>query len=83
MMERSNKIGGWSQSFGGVREGKNVTYLTFATIRGAAHEVPYTSPSQALTLFRTFLKGQSPSRKNNTIRAKKLHSSIDLFSTAI
>ncbi|KAH0780969.1 hypothetical protein KY290_000567 [Solanum tuberosum] len=80
------QIGGWSQSYGGVIEGKNVTYLTFATVRGAAHEVPYTSPSQALTLFRAFLKGQPPSRRNNTIRANKLHNPIDmmnLFSIAI
>uniref|UniRef100_M0ZJU0 Serine carboxypeptidase-like enzyme n=2 Tax=Solanum tuberosum TaxID=4113 RepID=M0ZJU0_SOLTU len=80
------QIGGWSQSYGGVREGKNVTYLTFATVRGAAHEVPYTSPSQALTLFRAFLKGQPPPRRSNTIRANKLHNLIDLmnlFSIAI
>ncbi|PHT94073.1 hypothetical protein T459_01955, partial [Capsicum annuum] len=61
------QIGGWSQSFGGLREGKNVAYLTFATVRGAAHEVPYTSPSQALTLFRAFLRGHPPPRRNNTI----------------
>ncbi|XVE85920.1 hypothetical protein DITRI_Ditri17bG0130700 [Diplodiscus trichospermus] len=47
------------QSFGHARKGENVTYLTFATVRGAAHEVPYTSPSQALTLFRAFLTGSS------------------------
>lgn len=52
------QVGGWSQSFGGVnKEGKNETYLTFATVRGAAHEVPFTSPSQALTLFHSFLRG--------------------------
>ncbi|XP_022776921.1 serine carboxypeptidase-like 45 isoform X2 [Durio zibethinus] len=51
------QVGGWSQSFGRARKGKNVTYLTFATVRGAAHEVPYTSPSEALTLFRAFLRG--------------------------
>ncbi|XP_059670298.1 serine carboxypeptidase-like 46 isoform X6 [Cornus florida] len=51
------QVGGWSQSFGGLKEGKNVTYLTFATVRGAAHEVPFTSPSQALTLFTSFLNG--------------------------
>ncbi|GJW27625.1 vacuolar protein sorting-associated protein 62 [Tanacetum coccineum] len=45
------QVGGWSQSFGGLKDGKNVTYLTYATVRGAAHEVPFTSPSQALTLF--------------------------------
>ncbi|CAL5428873.1 unnamed protein product [Camellia sinensis] len=51
------QVAGWSQSFGVSRKGGNVTYLTFATVRGAAHEVPFTSPSQALTLFRAFLQG--------------------------
>ncbi|KAJ7974440.1 Carboxypeptidase [Quillaja saponaria] len=51
------QVAGWSQSFGGLRDGNNVTYPTFATVRGAAHEVPFTSPSQALTLFRSFLSG--------------------------
>lgn len=51
------QVGGWGQSFGRLRDGKNVTSLTFATVRGAAHEVPFTSPSQALTLFRAFLSG--------------------------
>ncbi|XP_058078157.1 serine carboxypeptidase-like 46 [Magnolia sinica] len=55
------QIGGWAQLFGGPREGKNVTYITFATVRGAAHEVPFTSPSQALTLFRALL-GVNPLR---------------------
>ncbi|KAD6796016.1 hypothetical protein E3N88_06912 [Mikania micrantha] len=49
--------GGWWQSFGGLKEGHNVTYLTYATVRGAAREVPFTSPTQALTLFRCFLNG--------------------------
>ncbi|KAK4380462.1 hypothetical protein RND71_002324 [Anisodus tanguticus] len=51
LLQITAEIGGWSQSFGGLREGKNVTCLTFATVRGAAHEVPYTSHSQALTHF--------------------------------
>ncbi|KAJ4707492.1 Carboxypeptidase [Melia azedarach] len=51
------QVGGWSQSFGAYKDGKNTTYLTYATVRGAAHEVPFTSPSQALTLFRAFLTG--------------------------
>ncbi|KAG8498886.1 hypothetical protein CXB51_005341 [Gossypium anomalum] len=50
------QVGGWTQSFGKVRRGQNLTFLTFATVRGAAHEVPYTSPSQALTLFQAFLR---------------------------
>ncbi|KAF3959572.1 hypothetical protein CMV_015629 [Castanea mollissima] len=51
------QVGGWSQSFGGLKDRKNVTFLTYATVRGAAHEVPFTSPSQALTLFRSLLSG--------------------------
>ncbi|XP_031287339.1 serine carboxypeptidase-like 46 isoform X1 [Pistacia vera] len=59
------QVGGWSESFGAFREGKNMTYLTFATVRGAAHEVPFTSPSQALTLFRSFLAGSPLPRPHN------------------
>ena len=51
------QVGGWTQSFGAPEDGKNVTYLIFATVRGAAHEVPFTSPSQALTLFHSFVNG--------------------------
>lgn len=54
-----NQVGGWTQSFGTSRKGKNATHLMFATVRGAAHEVPYTSPSQAFTLFKAFLEGSS------------------------
>lgn len=57
MMYVMLQVGGWSQSFGSLKDGKNVAYLTYATVRGAAHEVPFTSPSQALTLFRCFLNG--------------------------
>ncbi|KAM7278159.1 hypothetical protein ACFE04_005293 [Oxalis oulophora] len=53
------QVGGWWQSFGSLKDGKNVTGLTFATVRGAAHEVPFTSPSQALTLFKSFVSGSS------------------------
>ncbi|KAI3953968.1 hypothetical protein MKW98_017792 [Papaver atlanticum] len=51
------QVGGWAQSFGALKDGKNVTYLTYATVRGAAHEVPFTSPSQALALFKAFISG--------------------------
>ena len=27
------QVGGWSQSFGGLKEGKNVTFLTYASVR--------------------------------------------------
>jgi serine carboxypeptidase-like clade II len=33
--------------------------LTFATVRGAGHMVPYTQPSRALELFRWFLAGEA------------------------
>ncbi|KAB2075610.1 hypothetical protein ES319_A07G234300v1 [Gossypium barbadense] len=60
------QVGGWTQSFGGEdANGKNVTYLTFATVRGAAHEVPFTSPSQALTLFHSFVNGIPLPRPSN------------------
>ncbi|XP_019053474.1 PREDICTED: serine carboxypeptidase-like 45 isoform X3 [Nelumbo nucifera] len=55
----NKQVGGWAQSFGKLRYGKNVTYLTFATVRGGSHGAPYTSPSQALTLFRAFLSASS------------------------
>ncbi|KAH7426059.1 hypothetical protein KP509_11G082900 [Ceratopteris richardii] len=44
------QVGGWT-----VQYGKN---LTFATVRGAAHMVPYSQPSRALTMFRNFLGGR-------------------------
>ncbi|KAK5820351.1 hypothetical protein PVK06_025398 [Gossypium arboreum] len=60
------QVGGWTQSFGGEdANGNNVTYLTFATVRGAAHEVPFTSPSQALTLFHSFVNGIPLPRPSN------------------
>lgn len=43
--------------------------LTFATVRGAAHMVPYSQPSRALHLFSSFVRGR---RLPNTT-----HSSID------
>ncbi|KAH9324395.1 hypothetical protein KI387_004573, partial [Taxus chinensis] len=51
------QIGGWTESFGKRRKGMNESMLTFATVRGAAHAVPYTNPSQGLTLYRSFIRG--------------------------
>ncbi|KAK9276477.1 hypothetical protein L1049_006011 [Liquidambar formosana] len=53
------QVGGWTQSFGRLRKGENVTYLMFTTVRGVAHEVRFTFPSQALTMFRAFLRGSA------------------------
>ncbi|KAK8717100.1 hypothetical protein V6N13_044381 [Hibiscus sabdariffa] len=52
--KEQKQVGGWTQSFGKKGE---AAVLTYATVRGAAHEVPFTSPSQALTLFHSFLNG--------------------------
>lgn len=43
-----NQVGGWTEVYEG---------LTFATVRGAGHEVPLVKPREALQLFRSFLKG--------------------------
>ncbi|GLJ42539.1 hypothetical protein SUGI_0881950 [Cryptomeria japonica] len=51
----NQQVAGWTQSYGHPVDGKNQTILTFASVRGAAHEVPYTSPSEALTLLKAFI----------------------------
>ncbi|KMT15208.1 hypothetical protein BVRB_3g063190 [Beta vulgaris subsp. vulgaris] len=43
------QVGGWTQVYGDI--------LAFATIRGAAHEAPYSQPARSLVLFRSFLNG--------------------------
>ncbi|KAK3028873.1 hypothetical protein RJ639_038558 [Escallonia herrerae] len=44
------QVGGWATEYGHL--------LTFATVRGAAHMVPYAQPSRALHLFSSFLRGR-------------------------
>lgn len=46
----NGQVAGWSTAYGNL--------LTFATVRGAAHLVPYSQPSRALVLFKTFLSGK-------------------------
>lgn len=60
------QIAGWSQSFGKMTKDKNVTHLTFATVRGGANFLPSSSPSEALTLFKAFLKGSPLPRTKST-----------------
>ncbi|KAL3641159.1 Serine carboxypeptidase-like 42 [Castilleja foliolosa] len=43
------QVGGWATEYGNL--------LTFATVRGAAHMVPYAQPSRALHLFSSFVRG--------------------------
>ncbi|CAA2968717.1 serine carboxypeptidase-like 42 [Olea europaea subsp. europaea] len=51
------QVGGWQTEYGNL--------LTFATVRGAAHMVPYAQPSRALHLFSNFVGGR---RLPNTTR---------------
>lgn len=44
------QVGGWATEYGNL--------LTFATVRGASHMVPYAQPARALHLFSTFVHGR-------------------------
>ncbi|KAK8587509.1 hypothetical protein V6N12_021997 [Hibiscus sabdariffa] len=44
------QVGGWTQVYGNI--------LSFATIRGAAHEAPFSQPQRSLMLFKSFLQGK-------------------------
>ncbi|KAJ7957185.1 Carboxypeptidase [Quillaja saponaria] len=44
------QVGGWTQVYGNV--------LSFATIRGASHEAPFSQPERSLILFKSFLEGR-------------------------
>ncbi|KAG6505460.1 serine carboxypeptidase-like 45 [Zingiber officinale] len=44
------QVGGWTQAYGDI--------LSFATIRGASHEAPFSQPERSLVLFRSFLQGR-------------------------
>ncbi|CAI9103958.1 OLC1v1002557C1 [Oldenlandia corymbosa var. corymbosa] len=45
-----DQVGGWQIKYG--------DYLTFATVRGAGHMVPYSQPARALELFGSFVRGK-------------------------
>ncbi|KAJ8759375.1 hypothetical protein K2173_006895 [Erythroxylum novogranatense] len=44
------QVGGWTEVYGDI--------LSFATIRGASHEAPFSQPERSLVLFKAFLGGQ-------------------------
>ncbi|KQJ88429.1 hypothetical protein BRADI_4g17900v3 [Brachypodium distachyon] len=44
------QVGGWTQVYGDM--------LSFATIRGASHEAPFSQPKRSLVLYRAFLQGR-------------------------
>ncbi|XP_058208370.1 serine carboxypeptidase-like 45 [Rhododendron vialii] len=45
-----SQVAGWTQVYGDI--------LSFATIRGASHEAPFSQPERSLVLFNTFLGGK-------------------------
>ncbi|XP_057870483.1 serine carboxypeptidase-like 45 isoform X2 [Cryptomeria japonica] len=44
------QVAGWTQEYSNI--------LSFATVRGAAHEVPFSQPERSLVLLKAFLSGQ-------------------------
>ncbi|KAM1885904.1 hypothetical protein ACFX14_038528 [Malus domestica] len=53
------QVGGWTQVYGNI--------LSFATIRGASHEAPFSQPERSLRLFKSFLEGRPLPEKNPNI----------------
>ena len=49
------QVVGWTQAYGHTMKGKQESILTYTTIRGGGHEIPYTNPSEALTLYISFI----------------------------
>ncbi|KAI4336381.1 hypothetical protein L6164_014915 [Bauhinia variegata] len=47
---QGQQVGGWTQVYGNM--------LSFATVRGASHEVPFSQPERSLVLFKSFLEGR-------------------------
>ncbi|XP_056177488.1 serine carboxypeptidase-like 45 [Syzygium oleosum] len=44
------QVAGWTQVYGDI--------LSYATIRGASHEAPFSQPERSLVLFSSFLRGR-------------------------
>lgn len=44
------QVGGWTEVHGGI--------LSFATVRGASHEAPFSQPERSLVMFKSFLEGK-------------------------
>ncbi|KAJ8762898.1 hypothetical protein K2173_023027 [Erythroxylum novogranatense] len=52
------QVGGWQTEYGNM--------LTFATVRGSSHMVPYAQPSRALHLFSSFARGRRLPNRTRT-----------------
>ncbi|KAL6530574.1 Serine carboxypeptidase-like 45 [Orobanche minor] len=56
------QVGGWTQAYG--------DFLSFATIRGASHEAPFSQPERSLVLFRSFIAGKPLPRVNGIAKSR-------------
>lgn len=56
LLKAGLQVAGWTQAYGHTVKGKQESILTYTTIRGGGHEMPYTNPSEALTLYRSFIR---------------------------
>lgn len=53
---QDKQVGGWTQVYNDI--------LAYATIRGAAHEAPFSQPARSLVMFSYFLQGKPLDRKS-------------------
>ncbi|CAH9062360.1 unnamed protein product [Cuscuta europaea] len=66
------QVGGWTQRYGEL--------LSFATIRGAGHEAPFSQPERSLVLFQSFLAGTPfPVLNTSSGRALQIRSTSTRF----
>ncbi|KAL0359643.1 UNVERIFIED_CONTAM: Serine carboxypeptidase-like 45 [Sesamum angustifolium] len=56
------QVAGWTQSYG--------EFLSFATIRGASHEAPFSQPERSLVLFSSFVGGKPLPRFNGITKER-------------
>ncbi|KAG8372147.1 hypothetical protein BUALT_Bualt12G0036200 [Buddleja alternifolia] len=57
---KRRQVGGWTQVYG--------DFLSFATIRGASHEAPFSQPERSLVLFSSFVGGKPLPQFNGTTK---------------
>lgn len=60
----TSQVGGWTQVYG--------DFLSYATIRGASHEAPFSQPERSLVLFKAFVGGKPLPKANGLTRTNKL-----------
>ncbi|KAI3444304.1 hypothetical protein Pfo_000969 [Paulownia fortunei] len=56
------QVAGWTQAYG--------DFLSFATIRGASHEAPFSQPERSLVLFSSFVGGKPLPRVNGITKGR-------------